>query len=113
MCIRDSFFADPGMLEYIGTGKAAPGFSVNGLFYTGSWHQIWEQFLAASWVICFTAIASFVLLQIIKVVVGLRESDENLEVGDLAIHNEEVEPKETFAERLGSGGFRELEPSGV
>jgi Amt family ammonium transporter len=107
------FFADPGMLEYIGTGKAAPGFSVNGLFYTGSWHQIWEQFLAASWVICFTAIASFVLLQIVKLLVGLRESDENLEVGDLAIHNEESEPQETFAERQGSGGFRELEPSGV
>jgi Amt family ammonium transporter len=107
------FFADPGMLEYIGTGKAAPGFSVSGLFYTGSWHQVWEQFLAASWVICFTAIASFILLQIVKLLVGLRESDENLEVGDLAIHNEEAEPQETFAERLGSGGSSSLEPAGV
>ena len=98
------FFADPGMLEYIGIGKASPGFSVNGLFYTGSWHQVWEQFLAAAWVICFTAIASFILLWIVKLIVGLREPDEKLEIGDLAIHDEEVYPRETFAERVGAGG---------
>ena len=103
------FFADPGMIEYIGLGKAAPGFSVTGLFYSGSWHQEWEQFLAAAWVIVFTAIASFILLWIVKLVVGLREPDENLEIGDLAIHDEEAYPEETFAERVGAsvGGSSE------
>ena len=96
------FFADPGMIEYVGLGKSAPGLSVTGLFYSGSWHQVWEQFLAAVWVIIFTAIASFILLWIVKLVVGLREPDENLEIGDLAIHDEEVYPEETFAERVGS-----------
>jgi Amt family ammonium transporter len=96
------FFADPGMIEYIGLGKSAPGLSVTGLFYSGSWHQEWEQFLAAVWVIIFTAIASFILLWIVKLVVGLREPDENLEIGDLAVHDEEVYPEETFAERVGS-----------
>jgi Amt family ammonium transporter len=97
------FFADPGMIEYVGLGKASPGFSVVGLFYSGSWHQEWEQFLAAAWVIVFTAIASFILLWIVKLVVGLREPDENLEIGDLAVHDEEVEPDQTFAERVGAG----------
>jgi Amt family ammonium transporter len=96
------FFADPGMIEYIGLGKAAPGFSVVGLFYSGSWHQVWEQFLAAAWVIVFTAIASFILLWIVKLLIGLREPDENLEIGDLAVHDEEAYPEETFAERVGS-----------
>ena len=35
---------------------------------------------------------------------GLRESDEVLEVGDLAIHDEEAFPVETFAERVTSLG---------
>jgi Amt family ammonium transporter len=97
------FFADPGMIEYIGIGKPAPGFSVVGLFYSGSWHQEWEQFITAVWVIVFTAIASFILLWIVKLVIGLREPDENLEIGDLAVHDEEVYPEETFAERVGAG----------
>ena len=97
------FFADPGMIEYIGIGKTAPGFSVVGLFYSGSWHQEWEQFITAVWVIVFTAIASFILLWIVKLVIGLREPDENLEIGDLAVHDEEVYPEETFAERVGAG----------
>ena len=73
-----------------------------GLFYSGSWHQVWEQFLAAAWVIVFTAIASFILLWIVKLLIGLREPDENLEIGDLAVHDEEAYPEETFAERVGS-----------
>jgi len=31
---------------------------------------------------------------------GLREKDEVLEIGDVAIHDEEVYPQETFAERV-------------
>lgn len=111
------FFADPGMVEYIGTGKDAPGFSVQGLFYTGSWHQVWEQFLAAVWVIVFTAIASFIVLQVVRLIVGLREPDDKLEIGDLAIHDEEVYPRETFAERVSAGGggagIAAIEPVGV
>ena len=38
---------------------------------------------------------------IAKVIVrGLRETDEVLEVGDLAMHDEEAFPTETFAERV-------------
>jgi len=98
--------ADPGMIEYGVAGKtydAAGSFSVGGWFYTGSFHQLWEQFLAASWIIGYTAIVSAILFYIVKFVCrGLREKDEVLEVGDLAIHDEEAYPRETFAERVTS-----------
>ena len=98
--------ADPGMVEYGVAGKNYTGsgsFSVGGWFYTHSFHQLWEQFLAAVWVISFSAIATAVLLYIVKFVCrGLRESDEVLEIGDLAIHDEEAFPRETFAERVSS-----------
>jgi len=98
--------ADPGMTEYGVAGKtydAAGSFSVGGWFYTHSFHQLWEQFLAASWIILYTGIVSAILFYIVKVVCrGLREKDEVLEVGDLAIHDEEAYPRETFAERVSS-----------
>ena len=98
--------ADPGMIEYGASGKHFAGtgaISVGGLFYTGSWHQLWEQAIAAAWIICFTATATFVILWFVKLVLrGLREPDDVLEIGDLAIHDEEAFPRETFAERVGS-----------
>jgi Amt family ammonium transporter len=101
------FLADPGMVEYIGV-KKNPSVNVVGLFYSGSWHQEWEQFLAAVWIIVFTAIMTAIICYVVKFVCrGLREKDEVLEIGDVAIHDEEVYPQETFAERVSamtSGG---------
>ena len=98
------FLGDPGMTEYGVTGKNFAGtgsFSINGLFYTGSWHQEWEQFLAALWIIVFTAIMTTILAYVTKFLVrGLREKEEVLEIGDVAIHDEEAYPQETFAERV-------------
>jgi Amt family ammonium transporter len=118
-------FGDPGMLELgcghldgsgqvIATsqtlyqssaGKCVP-FSVNGLFYTGSAHQLWEQFRAAVWVIFWSALVTFILMKLIGLVLrGLRYKDEVLEIGDLAIHGEEAFPEETFAERVGASAM--------
>jgi ammonium transporter, Amt family len=98
------FLADPGMIEYGVTGRHYAGkgaVSIGGLFYTGSWHQEWEQFLAAVWIVCFTAAMSAILLYLVKFVCrGLREKDAVIEIGDIAIHDEEVYPQETFAERV-------------
>ncbi|HEV3211794.1 MAG TPA: ammonium transporter [Acidimicrobiales bacterium] len=96
--------ADPGMIEYV-SGTKHPGgpgsFGVSGFLYSHSFHQLWEQFLAASWIIVFTAVATFLILRVVKVLArGLREPDEVLLVGDLAIHDEEALPRETFAERV-------------
>jgi Amt family ammonium transporter len=86
-------------------GSCAP-FGVGGLMYTGSSHQLWEQFRAAVWVILWSAVVTFILMQIIKLVLGgLRYKDEILEVGDLAIHGEEAFPEATFAERVGAASM--------
>jgi len=112
-------FGDPNMLEYgcghlntagqvINTtqltyqtahGTCVP-FGVNGLMYTGSAHQLWEQFRAAVWVIFWSALVTFILMKLIGLVLrGARYKDEILEIGDLAIHGEEAFPEETFAMR--------------
>jgi Amt family ammonium transporter len=89
-------------------GSCVP-FGVNGLAYTGSAHQLWEQFRAAIWVIIWSALVTFILMHLIKLVLrGARYKDEILEVGDLAIHGEEAFPEEAFASRVGItvGGSR-------
>src|SRR5580658_1230846 len=117
-------FGDPNMIEYgcghlnasgqvIATpqttyvaahGSCVP-FGVNGLMYTGSAHQLWEQFRAAIFVIIWSALITFILMKIIGLVLrGARYKDEILEVGDLAIHGEEAFPEEAFAMRTG-GAF--------
>jgi Amt family ammonium transporter len=106
-------FGDPNMLEYgcghldlagqvvntsqsayaASAGKCVP-FSVSGLMYTGSAHQLWEQARAAVWVIFWSALVTFILMKLIGLVLrGLRYSDDILEVGDLAIHDEEAFPQ--------------------
>jgi Amt family ammonium transporter len=106
-------FADPGMIQFPcgpvnppATGAALQScvpFSVNGLLYTGSAHQLWEQFRAAVWVILWSALVTFILMKLIGLVLrGARYSDEVLEVGDLAIHGEEAFPTETLGERVGA-----------
>jgi Amt family ammonium transporter len=101
------FLADPSMVEYGTKGstyRGATQFSVQGVFYgSHSWHQLWEQFLAACWIIGFTSVATAAIFYVVKFVMrGLREPDTVLEVGDLAIHDEEAFPAETFAERVSS-----------
>ena len=80
-------FGDPNMLEYgcghldpagqviattaaqyaTATGSCVP-FGVNGLVYTGSAHQLWEQFRAAVWVIIWSALVTFILMKLIGLV---------------------------------------------
>jgi Amt family ammonium transporter len=121
-------FGDPNMLELgcghlnadgqvVGTSAATyvtptahcTPFGVSGLMYTGSAHQLWEQFRAALWVIFWSALVTFILMKLIGLVLrGARYKDEILEIGDLAIHDEEAFPDETFAERVGSPSAFEL-----
>jgi Amt family ammonium transporter len=117
-------FADPNMLttgcgtldangQVINTAQNAyttaqghcTPFGVSGLMYTGSAHQLWEQFRAALWVIAWSAVVTFILMKLIGLVLrGARYSDEILEIGDLAIHDEEAFPDEPLAHRVGGGG---------
>jgi Amt family ammonium transporter len=104
-------FGDPNMIEYpcgvahvpatyAPSSTACAPFSVSGLMYTGSAHQLWEQFRAAIFVIIWSALITFLIMWLIKLVLrGARYKDDTLEVGDLAIHGEEAFPEETLATR--------------
>ena len=60
----------------------------------GSWTLLRWQAEAAGWVIGYTAIATFIILKVIGIFVPLRLSDEELEIGDHAIHGNEVYPSD-------------------
>jgi Amt family ammonium transporter len=96
--------ADPSMVEYGVKGKnfKGPGnIHVAGWFYGHSFHQLWEQCLAAVWIICWTAFGTFIVFTVVKFLVGgLRESDDVLREGDIAIHEEEAFPEPTFGEPM-------------
>jgi ammonium transporter, Amt family len=87
-------FADPKMIVYLGLGKTS-NISGAGLFY-GHPHQLLTQFLAAVTIIVWDAIATFVILMVIKYVlrIKLRLPDADLEVGDVAVHGEEAYPSD-------------------
>jgi Amt family ammonium transporter len=87
-------------------GTCAP-FSVNGLAYTGSAHQLWEQFRAAIFVIFWSALITFILMKLIGLILpgGARYKDEILEIGDVAIHDEEAYPDDAISVRTGGGAF--------
>ena len=69
--------------------NVVPGFSV-----TGSLHLLKWQALTAAWVIVFSAIGTFLLLKLVGVFVPLRMSEEDMEMGDLAVHGHEVYPSD-------------------
>ncbi len=94
------------MVEYGIKGahyKGAGSFFVDGWFYGHSFHQLWEQFIAALWIIGWTAFGTAIIFFFVKLVLGgLREDDATLAVGDLAIHDEEAFPEPTFGEPVDS-----------
>jgi ammonium transporter, Amt family len=88
-------FADPHILEYLGApgsgASALPG--ISGVVH-GSWTLLRWQAETALWVILFSGIATFILLKVVGIFVPLRLSDEELEIGDHAIHGNEVYPSD-------------------
>ena len=86
-------FADPHIIEYLG---AKPGGNIagTGLLY-GHPGQLAIQAGAALTVIVWDALVTFILLKVISIFVPLRMSNEELEQGDLAVHDEEVYPTES------------------
>ena len=78
--------ADPSVTEYI-HGAFLPGLLIGG----GATLLRWQA-ETALWVIAFNIIVTFILLKLIGLVVALRHTDEELEIGDHAIHGHEVYP---------------------
>jgi Amt family ammonium transporter len=88
------FLAEPSLVEYIGIGGASNLPGKSSVFYGGSWTLLRWQAETAGWVIGYTAIATFIILKVIGIFVPLRLSDEELEIGDHAIHGNEVYPSD-------------------
>jgi Amt family ammonium transporter len=90
-------FADPNMaVFYTTTSKkghlvatgSAPGV-VHGSFTLLKW-----QVFAAAWVIFWSGIVTFILLKIVGLFIPLRMSEEDMEIGDTAVHGHEVYPSD-------------------
>src|SRR5437764_13454643 len=83
------------MALFYKTGKHGllTGGGVAGVVH-GNWTLLKWQFFAAAFVICWTVIATFVLLKLVGVFVPLRMSEENMEIGDVAEHGHEVYPSD-------------------
>jgi ammonium transporter, Amt family len=86
--------------------EVVPGFSV-----TGSLHLLKWQAFTALWVIVFAGVGTFVLLKLVSVFVPLRMSDEELEIGDIAIHGHEVYPSDIPSLGFPSGTSTPVAPA--
>ena len=87
-------FADPQMaVYYTRSGKTLSAVSAKGLLH-GNWTLLKWQFLAAAWVIVFSAVGTFILLKLVGLFVPLRMSEKNMEIGDTAEHGHEVYPSD-------------------
>ena len=78
-------------------------FAATGWWY-GNRHLFFLQLLAALTIIVYDAIVTFIILKVISIFTPLRMSDEELEIGDLAIHGEEAYPEDEGFSRVTSGG---------
>jgi Amt family ammonium transporter len=88
-------FADPSVIIYASTGTSTKNLTpvtFSGWF-SGNRHQFFIQLFAGLTIIVYDAIATFIILYVLKLLFrGLRMSDEECEIGDLAIHDEEAYP---------------------
>jgi Amt family ammonium transporter len=94
-------FADPSVVVYPNTTSGTP-LSVTGWLY-GNRHLFFLQILAALTVIVWDALVTFLILKVIGLVTPLRMPDEELAVGDLAVHGEEGYPSGEGIELVGAG----------
>jgi Amt family ammonium transporter len=96
-----AFFADPNMVEYY-TNSHGVGAGVGGIIDSGNWTLLKWQALAALTIIVWDGVMTFIIWKIIALFLPLREPDDVLEQGDLAIHGHEVYPADVAT--LGSFG---------
>src|SRR3974377_1061962 len=68
-------FANPRIAMYIGTDKEAPGVNVTGWLY-GNAGQLLLQVEGAAFIIIYNAIATYIILKVIGMIVPLRLADE-------------------------------------
>ena len=77
--------------------------AVKGWLY-GNRHQFFIQLLAALTIIIYDALMTFIILRVISIFTPLRMPDDELEVGDLAVHDEEAYPADEGYTRVDAVG---------
>ena len=105
--IMVGLLANPAVTVYLGQ-NGNPDISGTGLFF-GNPKQLLLQLGAAATVIVWDALVTFVLLKLIGLVLPLRMTDEELETGDVAVHDEEAYPQEALL--AGSRGEAPVSPA--
>ena len=86
--LMTGLLADPHVLVYLGVGHTASA-TVTGLLY-GNPHQFLVQFEALAVIVVYDAVATFLLLKLVGLIVPLRASDPVIEGGDRMMHDEEA-----------------------
>ncbi|HEV2216640.1 MAG TPA: ammonium transporter [Candidatus Dormibacteraeota bacterium] len=84
--LMTGLIADPNMTVYPGSGATA-AFSVTGLFY-GNPHQFVVQAVALGVVVAYNVVATFLVINLVRLVVPLRMPLKHLEVGDELVHGD-------------------------
>ena len=105
--------ASPNMIVYVGTSGTA-SVAITGLLY-GNPKQLLIQALALGFIIAYDAVATFVVIKLVGLIVPLRMTDEELAVGDIGVHGEvaiDLEPHEPVA-NLNGNGHGTLKPAEV
>jgi ammonium transporter, Amt family len=88
--------ADPKVIEYLGNGKDVADVTSAGWIWGHHPGQILIQLGAALTVIIWDAFVTFVILRVLGLFMKLRAPDDALEIGDVAVHDEEAYPDDTL-----------------
>jgi Amt family ammonium transporter len=96
--------ADPSVVVYQKTGGPSGGSPsvVTGLIY-GHPKQLLLQALAALTIIVYDGLMTFIILKIISFFTPLRMSEEEMAMGDLAVHDELAYPADLSYDRVTAG----------
>jgi ammonium transporter, Amt family len=89
-------FADPHIVQYLGNGKDVADLTNSGWLWGHHPGQILVQLGAALTVIIWDAFVTFVILRFLGLFMKLRAPEEDLQAGDIAVHDEEAYPDETL-----------------
>ena len=107
----DSVLADPHIIFYQGNGKDVADVTAAGWLWGHHPIQILIQLGAALTIIVWDAFITFAILRILGLFMKLRAPDEVLELGDVAVHQEEAYPDETIVAGRLDRTFADAEPT--
>ena len=105
--------ASPGMIVYLG-GAGAANVAVTGLVY-GNPGQLGIQALALAFIVGYDAVATFLVIKLVGLIVPLRMPDAELEQGDHFVHGEvaiDLRPHD-HEPSIEVGGVPALVPAGA